>query len=132
MKKLLLLFSIATFSGLIFMNFNSVEPKISNPENNKYEVPENVQAIIDKSCYACHNTDSKNEKGKKKLNWDFMKDGYKKYKVIAKLSEIEEILQKNEMPPEKFLAKYPDKKLSDKDRETMIEWARTTAKKMSE
>ncbi len=131
MKKLLL-FSIVTFGGLLFMNFNSVQTKEFNPVNDKYEVPENVQAIIDKSCFGCHNSDSKNEKGKKKLSWDLMLKGYKTHKIIAKLSEIEEVLQKNEMPPEKFLAKYPDKKLSDKDREIMIEWARETAKKMSE
>ncbi len=131
MKKLLL-FSIVTFGGLLFMNFNRIQSNEPNPVNDKYEVPENVQAIIDKSCFGCHNSDSKNEKGKKKLNWDLMKNGYKTHKIIAKLGEIEETLQKNEMPPEKFLAKYPDKKLSEEDREIMIEWARETAKKLSE
>lgn len=131
MKKLVL-FSLIAFGGLVFMNFNRVEDQSINPESTKYEVPENVQAIIDKSCFGCHNSDSKNEKGKKKLSWDLMKDGYKTYKVIAKLGEIEEILQKNEMPPEKFLAKYPDKKLSDEQREIMIQWAQDMAKKMSE
>jgi hypothetical protein len=131
MKKLLF-FSIITFGGLLFMNFNSVQTKEFNPVNDKYEVPENVQAIIDKSCFGCHHSDSKNEKGKKKLSWDLMKNGYKTHKIIAKLGEIEESLQKNEMPPEKFLAKYPDKKLSDADRDIMISWARETAKTMSE
>jgi hypothetical protein len=131
MKKLLL-FSIVTFGSLLFMNFNRVQSNDFKPVNNKYEVPENIQAIIDKSCFGCHNSDSKNEKGKKKLSWDLMKNGYKTHKIIAKLGEIEEVLQKDEMPPEKFLAKYPDKKLSDKDRQSMIDWARETAKKMSE
>ncbi len=131
MKKLVL-FSIIAFGGLIFMNFSRIDSKSVNPKNDKYEVPENVQAIIDRSCFGCHNSDSKNEKGKKKLSWDLMKKGYKTYKVIAKLSEIEEVLQKNEMPPEKFLAKYPDKKLSDEEREIMIKWAQDMVKKMSE
>ncbi len=131
MKKLVL-FSIIVFGGLIFMNFSKIEYQTINPVNDKYEVPENVQAIIDRSCFGCHNSDSKNEKGKKKLSWDLMKNGYKTHKIIAKLGEIEETLQKNEMPPEKFLAKYPDKKLSDKEREIMIKWAQDMAKKMAE
>ncbi|MCF6242112.1 MAG: heme-binding domain-containing protein [Bacteroidales bacterium] len=131
MKKLVL-FSIIAFGGLVFMNFSRVENQTINPQNNKYEVPENVQAIIDRSCFGCHNSDSKNEKGKKKLSWDLMKKGYKTHKIIAKLGEIEEVLQKNEMPPEKFLAKYPDKKLSDDERNIMIKWAQEMTKKMSE
>jgi len=60
-----------------------------------------------------------------------MKNGYKTYKVIAKLGEIEESLQKKDMPPEKFLTKHPDKKLTDEESQIMIKWAQDMAKKLS-
>ncbi len=131
MKKLIL-FSILAFGGFIFMNFSRSSENTPNPNNDKYEVPENVQAIIDKSCKGCHVSDSKNEKGRKKLSWDLMENGYKTYKIVAKLGEIEETLQNKEMPPEKFLAKYPEKNLTDEEREIMLNWAKEMAKKLSE
>jgi len=58
MKKVFL-FSIVVLGGLIFMNFSKTDSKLVNPPNDKYEVPEDVQAIIDKSCKGCHVSDSK-------------------------------------------------------------------------
>ena len=131
MKKLLV-FSIVLFGGFVFMNFSNIQNEKARQQNDKYEVPENVQAIIDKSCKACHNTNSESEKGKKKLNWDLMKEGYKTYKVIAKLGEIEETISENEMPPEKFLAKHPEKKLTAEEKEIMIQWVKEMTEKLSE
>ena len=39
-----------------------------------------------------------------------------KSKMIHALREINEVVEENEMPPEKFLAKYPDKKLRDEEK----------------
>ncbi len=41
----------------------------------KLEIPENIQNILDKSCVMCHNSESKDIKGKMKLNLDHFTDG---------------------------------------------------------
>ncbi|MEN8122980.1 MAG: heme-binding domain-containing protein [Bacteroidota bacterium] len=131
MKKILIL-NVLVFGALFFMNFNNVPESKMNPQNDKYEVPEDIQAIIDKSCKGCHVTDSKNMKGKAKLNWDKMKNVYKTPKVIGKLMDIEETVKENKMPPKKFLSKYPDKNLSTKNKEKLQKWAKDMATKLAE
>lgn len=130
MKQLFILSALA-ISAILFMNFNQKTETKATAENNKYEVPEDIQAIIDKSCKGCHVSDSRNEKGRKKLSWDKMENGYKKHQVIAKLMDIQEVLEKGEMPPEKFLAKYPDKNISKEDSKKMHKWAKNMAKKLA-
>ena len=130
MKQLFIL-SAVVISALLFMNFNQKTEIKPIPQNNKYEVPEDIQAIIDNNCKGCHVSDSKNEKGRKKLSWDKMEKGYKKHQIIAKLMDIQEVLEKGEMPPEKFLAKYPDKNISKEDSEKMHLWAKEMAEKMA-
>ena len=131
MKKMLTL-SVLAISAFLFMNFNTVSDENSNADNNKYEVPEDIQTIIDKSCKGCHVSDSKNEKGRKKLSWDKMKEGYKTHEVIAKLMDIEEVMKESAMPPEKFLAKYPDKDITKEDNKKLQKWAKEMATKLSE
>ena len=130
MKQLLILSTLA-ISALLFMNFNQKAELKPIPQNNKYEVPEDIQVIIDKNCKGCHVSDSKNEKGRKKLSWDKMEKGYKKHQVIAKLMDIQEVLEKKEMPPEKFLAKYPEKNISKEDSKKMQAWAKEMAEKLA-
>jgi hypothetical protein len=90
-------------------------------------MPDNVKAIIDKSCFGCHNTDSKNDKGKEKLNLSTF-DTMTKSKMIATYKGMAEVVEENEMPPAKFLEKNPDKKLSDADKKILIDWANNEAK----
>lgn len=61
-KKLKLLVFLLT--GLLFINSLSVFA-INVPA--AIDIPDNVQQIINKSCYDCHNTASSNKKAKKKL-----------------------------------------------------------------
>jgi len=90
-------------------------------------MPDNVKAIIDKSCFGCHNTDSKNDKAKEKLNLSTF-DTLTKNKMIAAYKGMAEVVEENEMPPAKFLEKYPDKKLSDGDKKILMDWANNEAK----
>ena len=60
----------------------------------------------------CHNTDSKNTKGKMKFNFDKITNGdYSTGKVASKLRKIVSELNENSMPPKKFLSKHPEKAL---------------------
>ncbi len=103
---------------------NDTPKSVENTNITKLEIPGNIQGIFDKTCVVCHSSDSKNMKGKMKLNIDHFTDGkYSKGKLIGKLRGITKVLGKSSMPPKKFLKKYPDKALSVSDSKTLLDWA---------
>jgi len=117
------------FAGL-FLTFFFVSFMLSAEENsptkNPVKMPDNVKSIINNKCMGCHNTDSKNDKAKEKLDFKTL-EGLGKIKKIGTYNHIVEALEKDKMPPEKFLDKYPDKKLSEKEAKAIIEWANKQA-----
>jgi len=130
MKKVLFIFSLIGM-GLVFMNFTSSSIKAANETPvSKVEIPDNVQKILDNSCMGCHNSDSKNTKGKNKLNFDKL-DALKTYKAIGKYTDIAEVVTEGDMPPKKFLNKYPERALSDDDKAVLSGWASDQAKALS-
>ena len=90
-------------------------------EVSKFGVPDNVKVILDNSCLPCHGTDG-NSKAKMKWNYD-KTAGMKTHKLVSKLAKIVSKVEKGKMPPPKFEAKYPDRKLSADDEKVLIEWA---------
>ncbi len=96
-------------------------------ETKTLKMPDDVKAIIEKSCFGCHNTDSKNDKAKEKLDLKTL-DSQTKNKMIASLKDISETIEENEMPPAKFLEKNPDKKLTDAEKKILMDWANSEAK----
>jgi len=102
---------------------------IPTPEGEKLEIPSDIQDIFDKSCFGCHNADTKNDKGKKKLMIDKLSD-LSKAKLVGKLDEIAEVVEENEMPPEKFLKKYPDNKLTEEEAKKLVDWANNLAEEL--
>ncbi len=111
-------------SMLVSATDNPVKPK-ANP------MPDNVKAIIEKSCFGCHNTDSKNEDAKEELDFKTLEQLTKVEKVRT-LREIHKVVGKDKMPPEKFLQKYPDKKLTDAEKKILLNWAKTETKSLTE
>ncbi len=89
-------------------------------------MPEKVQAIVEHSCFGCHNTDSKNDDAKEKLDFKTL-DELSSFKKIGKYRDIVEVLEKGEMPPKKFLEKFPDRKLSDEESQILKEWVEKEA-----
>ncbi|PLX09986.1 MAG: hypothetical protein C0598_11415 [Marinilabiliales bacterium] len=131
MKKLFFTFLIAG-TGLLFLNFTTPsEDKLAKvTSDNAIEIPDNVQSILDNSCYGCHNSDSKNQKGRDKLSFDKLND-IKTYKAIGKLTDIADVVAEGEMPPKKFLKNYPDRALSAEDKETLKNWATEAANNLA-
>lgn len=127
MKKLFFTFLIAG-TGLLFFNFTipGGEVKANDSNDKTIEIPENVQTILDNSCYGCHNSDSKNQKSRDKLSFDKL-NSIKTYKAIGKLTDIADVINEGDMPPKKFLAKYPERALSDDDKEVLKNWATDAA-----
>lgn len=121
MKNTLLLFGIV-ISTFILSAFNSNSAVM--PVDESFVVPENISAILDKSCVMCHNSESSNTKAKMKLKFEDLAD-MKVSKQISKLSKIAKEVNKGDMPPEKFTAKYPDKALTAEEKESLINWAKS-------
>lgn len=126
MKKLVITLSFVCVSILLLaFSKSSKEVYVSKTTTVKIEIPEVVKAVIDNKCYGCHNTNSKGEKAKKKLNWDnFSNGGYSDVKIIVKLDKIEELVSENKMPPAKFLERYPDKNITSEEKEILVNWAK--------
>ncbi|HRX11226.1 MAG TPA: heme-binding domain-containing protein, partial [Draconibacterium sp.] len=108
---------------LVFLFATIIATASENQVKSKaIDIPDNVKTIIDKSCFGCHNTDSKNDKAKDKLDLKTLGD-LETAKMIHALKEINEVVEKNEMPPEKFLERFPDKKLTDDEKKILMNWA---------
>lgn len=133
MKKILI-FMLTLVLGFMFVNF-SIEDKKAPQEEVKtetatYHVPDDVQKILDNSCVGCHNSQSKNIKGKGKLKFDEMAD-LKLHKQVGKLADIADVIQEGDMPPSKFLKNYPDKELTKEEKEKVVSWANDLAKQLT-
>ncbi|MBC6368862.1 heme-binding domain-containing protein [Algoriphagus sp. AK58] len=123
MKKLAIL-PIAALIGLLFLQANP-KPEADtvlafHPE--APALPAEVKAIVQQKCYGCHNANSKNEKGKAKLDWDAL-EAAKKSKALASMGKIKETLEEGSMPPAKFLESNPDKKLTAEEAATLMQWS---------
>lgn len=94
-----------------------------------FDMTPEVKAIVENKCYGCHNTDSQNDKGKEELDFDKM-DELSKLKKISTYKEIAEVVEENEMPPSKFLERYPDKKLTEEERKAIMDWATKEAENL--
>lgn len=92
-------------------------------------MPDNVKSIIDKSCYGCHNDEGKNQKAKDKLNFSSY-ETLTNVGKIGKLKSIAETVEKGEMPPKKFLEKYPEKKLTQDEITTLNKWIKAETKEL--
>jgi len=121
---MLSMIALAAFAFLLFSAFQAdVQPKktISDAEAT-FEIPEEIQSILDKSCFGCHNVDATSDKAKKKLLIDQMHE-LSKIKLVAALGDIKETVENGDMPPQKFLDKNPDKALTAQEAEKLKDWA---------
>jgi hypothetical protein len=123
-NKLTLLVLIACGLGLLSFNVSRL-----NTNATAGEMPDNVKAAIDKSCFGCHNTASQNVKAKEKLDFSTF-NTLSKAVQIAKYRDISKTIQNGEMPPKKFLEKFPDKKLTADEVKLVIKWADKEVKKL--
>lgn len=123
MKKLFLLPTLAIIGLLFFQATIKTESDTEILEHSMApEMPANVKAVVDQKCYGCHNAESKNDKGKAKLDWDAF-EAAKKSKQMATMGKITEALENGDMPPAKFLENKPEGKLTEAELATLMEWS---------
>jgi hypothetical protein len=89
--------------------------------NASLEVPEEVNQILESSCYDCHSSAGQNDDALKALNFENWEE-YRLTKQIGLLGEIAEVIEKDKMPPAKYLEFKPDRKLSDSQKELIMKW----------
>jgi hypothetical protein len=122
---LLLKSAFTVLLGLLVW-FPGAEESPPPQTDNGFTIDAKVKPIIDAKCLGCHSADSKNEKAKEKLIWANLSTIDKKAAASA-LDEVVEVVEKGEMPPAKFLERYPDKKLTDKEAKSLRKWADKSA-----
>ncbi|WP_373521270.1 heme-binding domain-containing protein [Aquiflexum sp.] len=125
MKKIFFLPALAIIGFLFFQGITKPEPKTEFISHEiAPDMPPQVKAIVEQKCYGCHNAESKNEKGKKKLDWDAF-EASKRAKQIAAKGKILEVLENGDMPPAKFLENKPEGKLTEEEVATLMAWSKS-------
>ena len=126
MKVKILLSALVLGTSLMLFSFknDTTNDYTATTTEDVIDIPKNIQEIIGNKCMGCHSDETKPGKSKTKINFDKLTNGeYSKGKVISKLDKIVKILGKDKMPPTKFLAKYPDKKLTSEESKSLTDWA---------
>lgn len=123
MKKLLLIPTLA-FVAFFFLQATVKDNLTVNVETTVFDeqIPAHVKTVIDQKCYGCHNADSKNNKGKEKLDWDAF-EASRKAKQLATMAKINEALVNGDMPPAKYLENKPEGKLSEDELKSLLDWS---------
>ena len=103
-------------------------------------VPDDVRMVLENSCYDCHSNLTEwpwysrvapvswlvykdVKKGRDELNFSEWGE-YSDRRRNHKLEEVEEKVSEGEMPLKVYLPLHPEARLSDADRQTLIEWSR--------
>lgn len=90
------------------------------------KLPAEAHAIVEQKCFGCHNTDSRNDKAKEKLDFKTFGD-LSTLKKVSTYKKITEVLEKKEMPPKKFLEHFPEKNITEEERTVLMSWAKKEA-----
>jgi len=120
-------------------NLNQEEVDPTTDFATVYNVPENVNNVLQTSCYDCHSNNTKYpwynkiqpvamyldnhvEDGKKHFNFtEFASYSTKRQK--KKLDEVADEVKGGEMPLSSYTLIHQDAKLSDADKKLVIDWA---------
>ena len=126
MKKTLLLSILPVMAMFLFIAAYEPAPA---PEELDLGWPEEVMTVLERSCFDCHTSESSNVKAKSKLNFSKWEE-LKPTKQVGKLDGIRETIEKGDMPPKKYLEKYPDNALSEEEVKMITEWANAEMDKL--
>ena len=130
MNKFFIYASIGVAATALLFGFGFDNSSTIEENEPAFEIPENINTIFKTSCYGCHNSESKNEKAKKKLQIDML-PSMSTGKLASKLNKMAKEVKSGDMPPEKFAEKYPERVPTDEVRETLSTWAKDTAKELA-
>ena len=141
MKKLTLL-TLLAFIGIQFIPIMNVPANIPTKADEELQAPQNIQAILKRSCFDCHSnhttfpwysniapvswfTKHHVEEGREHMNFST----WAKYDDEKKLKYLDKIPKaiKSKMPLPSYLLIHKDAKLSEADKKALTTWANDTA-----
>ena len=93
------------------------------------EFPEEVNKVLQNSCFGCHTTDARSEDAKAAMDFNIW-DEYKLTKKISLLNKIDVVLKEGNMPPERMLKRFPERALSNDQVKLIRDWAKNETKKL--
>lgn len=127
-KSPLILLAAPIAAFLIILTAMSPSPQT---EEKKLDLrfPDDVTKILTASCFDCHTAGAKSEKAVNKLNFSSWNE-LTTPKKIHKLDEISEEIMTGSMPPEKYLARFPEKKLSAEQITLLNKWVKDEGAKL--
>lgn len=142
-KKILKITGWLIVSGFLVIQFirptrNSGNIHGKNHIKHVVNVPQNVESILVKTCYDCHSNNTNYpwytniqpvgwwmqnhvDEGKEELNFSEFKT-YKLKRQRHKLHECEEMIEENEMPLDSYLWIHSEAKLTEKEKQILINW----------
>jgi len=144
MKKKIKFLGYALVVVIVLLQlFPSDKPMVSaeNPDDLfvTNEVPENIASMLKSACYDCHSNESKfpwysNIAPVKWLVYDDINHAreelnFSEWNTIKKsdkgelLDDISTVISEGEMPLEKYVLLHSEAKLSEEDREAIVNWA---------
>jgi hypothetical protein len=130
MKRILISGIAVSFALLALMAFTYPTLYHNNPQEKPASAfPEDVEKVLQTSCFDCHTDAASNAKAKMKLNfskWGELSDS----KKIGKMESISEVIKKGDMPPGKYLEKYPDHALNPEQKSLIDTWVTEESKKL--
>jgi len=145
MKKLALIILLILI-GIQFVPYD-VPADVPSKAEDAIEVPENIQAILKRSCFDCHSnhttypwysniapvswfTKGHVKEGREKMNFSTwaMYDNEKKLKYLEKIPKA----IKKKMPLSSYLIVHKDAVLSDEDKTALEEWCSNAAYDLEE
>ncbi|KEY20156.1 heme-binding domain-containing protein [Kaistella antarctica] len=142
MKKLLIIFISAVILILVVqvIPVHRNESPIPGGKSfvNQFNVPNNVNRILERSCYDCHSNqtnypwygniqptalllDNHISEGKKKLNFDEFQD-YGKRRLRTKYTEIVKQIEQDKMPITSYLWLHPEARISETEKKLLIQY----------
>ncbi len=127
--------------GLVLVGIQFVPVERTNPPvTGEVPAPDDVKAILERSCWDCHSNETvwpwyahvapaswlvaeDVEDGRRHANFSAW-DRYAADDRDEVMEEVVEVMEEAEMPLRKYTFIHRDAKLSDAERERLIEWAR--------
>jgi hypothetical protein len=143
-KRRKIVVTLVIVLAVVMLGMQFKQPDRTNPPvKSEIDAPPEVAAILERACYACHSNETTwpwysyvapvswwvaehVEHGRGDLNFSTWPARDLKALEHA-FHEIDEQIEKGEMPLPSYLRMHPEARLSDEDRATLREWAKANS-----
>jgi len=139
--KRIIIVLVITFIGIQFIprTYNLSDTISENDISNTFDIPKNIQLILETSCYDCHSNNTEYPwynkiqpvsyimedhitEGKEELNFSEI-GSYSKRRLKSKLKSIISQIDDEEMPMFSYTIIHRDALLSEEEKEQIKDWA---------